>query len=255
MTFQGPPPDSDRGFDGPSYPFYISWHAQGSAEYMIQPATFSLRQSGSGNPPQPTEALAQGTVWDIENIETGWQSWPSGGAKEWRSNPTPAQPLPYPGPGFIEGLKIPMALDQNTIACWDQAAVGAWRGFCQIAAVIAQQAPQNPGLYPVIRIVGATLTATGKNSTQVPNFEIVQWVPQPACFAPQAQPAPQAPVQGFEQHPAPQQPPAAPAPVAAPPAPATATAPQWGAPTPAAAPAAPAPTAPSAGVPPAGVWN
>jgi len=58
-----------------------------------------------------------------------------------------------------------MALDADTTAWWAQASAGSWKGFCQIAAVIAQQAPANPGLLPVIRLVGATLTSTGQNST------------------------------------------------------------------------------------------
>jgi hypothetical protein len=159
-------------------------------------------------------------VWDIENIETGWQSWPNGGAKEYRPNPALSTPLPYPGNGFRECVKIPIAIDHNTMACWDQASTGTWKGFCQIAAVIAQQAPQNPGLYPLIRFTGATLTTTGRNSTQVPNFEIIRWVEQPPCLAPEVQQPVAPPADGFTQPavpaPAQQQLPAAPAPAPAP---------------------------------------
>ena len=237
MTFQAPPTDTTRSEGGGSYPHYINWHAQGSAENGIGPASFSIRAAGAGNAPQVSQHFVQGTVWDIENIETGWQNWPKGGQKDYKPNPSLGQPLPYPGAGWSEAVHIPMALDNDNAACWEQASVGTWKGFCQIAAVIAQQAPQNPGLYPLIRLTGATLTSTGQNSTQVPNFEIVSWHQQPACFAPQAQPVAPAP---------------APLPVAAAPAPAPAQQPLPIAP----APVAPAPTAPlPPAAPPAGAWN
>ena len=130
-----------------------------------------------------------------------------------------------------------MAIDPNTTALWDQASTGAWKGFCEISAVIAQQHAQNPGLYPLIRITGSILTATGQNSTNVPQFEIVQWVQQPACFAPAAQPVVPAPVQQPVpiQQPMVQAPPPMPQPVQQPVAVST----------------APAPTMPA----PAGAWN
>ena len=194
MTFQAPPPDAPRGDgDGGIYDYYINWHAQGSAKHGIQPACFSLRASGAGNVPTSSQHMEAGTVWDVENIETGWQIWPDGGQKDYRPNPTPAQPAPFPGAGWTEAVKIPVALDANTAACWDQASVGTWRGFHQIAAVIAQQHPQNPGLYPLIKLTGSILTATGQNSTSVPQFEIVQWVQQPACFNVHSQPVAPAP--------------------------------------------------------------
>ena len=223
MVFQAPPPQENRQGDGATYAYYLNWHAQGSAESQIQPATFSIRASGAGEEPQICSAIAAGVVWDIENIETGWQSWPAGGNKEYRPNPALSTPLPYPGNGFRECVKIPIAIDHNTVACWDQASTGTWKGFCQIAAVIAQQAPQNPGLYPLIKFTGATLTSTGRNSTQVPNFEIIRWVEQPACLAPEVQQPVAPPAGGFTQPavPAPvqQQLPAAPVPVAPAPAP------------------------------------
>lgn len=234
-TFVAPPPEQPRG-DGAAFAYYINWHALGSAENGIEQASFSIRAAGAGNAPIVSQHMLTGTVWDINTIETGWLNWPKGGAKDYRANPSLGQPLSYPGAGFLEAVRIPMALDNDNAACWDQASVGTWKGFCQIAAVIAQQAPQNPGLYPLIRLTGATLTSTGQNSTQVPNFEIVQWVQQPACFAPQAQPVAPAPPP-MAPAPAPMPVPSAPAPVP---------------PMPAAAP----PVAPPATVaPPVGAWN
>jgi hypothetical protein len=224
----------------------MNWHAQGSADNGIGPASFSIRAAGAGNAPQVSQHMLTGTVWDINNIETGWQNWPKGGTKEYRANPSLGQPLPYPGAGWSEAVRIPMALDTDNAACWEQASTGTWKGFCQIAAVIAQQAPQNPGLYPLIRLNPAnpaTLTSTGQNSTQVPNFEIVQWVQQPTCFgvaeqpvtpAPAPTPLP-APVQQTLPQPVPAQVPAA-APAQAPPVALTQ-----------------APLPPAA--PPAGAWN
>ena len=240
MVFQAPPPQAGRNADGAAYAYYLTWHAQGSAESQIQPASFSIRSAGTGGEVQPCSALAAGVVWDIENIETGWQSWPAGGNKEYRPNPALSTPLPFPGNGFRECVKIPIALDHDTVACWDQASTGTWKSFCQIAAVIAQQAPQNPGLYPLIKFSGSTLTQTGRNSTQVPNFEIIRWVEQPPCLAPETQQPVAPPPAGFTQPAAapaqqlPGAPPAAPIPVPVPTAP------------------APAPATPAA---PKGAWN
>lgn len=236
MSYQGPPPDAARG-DGATYDYYINWHAQGSAEKGIAPAQFSARASGAGQPSIPCPPLASGVIWDIEGIETGWVSWPKGGIKDYRANPAPQNPLPYPGAGFSESVKIPMALDPNTTALWDQASTGSWKGFCQISAVIAQQHVQYPGLLPVIAHVGATLTSTGQNSTQVPNFQILSWVARPACLAIHAQPPTQPPTAGY-----------APAPAAAPPVAAA-----WGAAPPVAAPVAAAPAAPDPA--PAAAWG
>ncbi len=227
MTFQAPPPETPRNDSDTAYAGYLDWKAQGSAHHNIPPASWMIRNDGASG---PYPAMATGIVWDIENIETGWQIWPEGGKKEQIPNPAVHQPLPHPGGGYSEYVKIPMAQDQNTAVIWDQASAGSWKGFCQIAAVIAMQAPQNPGTLPVIRFIGATLTSTGKNSTQVPNFEILQWVPRPPCLmqqnalvAPQgpqvqAAPAPQppAPQAGFGAGAAPfgQQQPQQPAPIA-----------------------------------------
>lgn len=249
-TFVAPPAEQPRG-DGAGFAHYINWHAQGSAENGIGPASFSIRAAGAGNAPQVSQHMLTGTVWDINNIETGWQNWPKGGTKEYKANPSLGQPLPYPGAGWSEAVRIPVALDTDNAACWEQASVGTWKGFCQIAAVIAQQAPQNPGLYPLIRLTGATLTSTGQNSTQVPNFEIIQWVQQPACFAPQAQPVAPAP-QPLPAPAAVPQPAPAPAPVAQPVA-AAPVAPQPVAQPQIAAAPAPAPLNPTAAA--AGAWN
>ena len=228
MTFQAPPPEAPRTSNDTAYAGYIDWKAQGSAQNNVPPASWQIRIN---NETVPYPAMATGVVWDIENIETGWQIWPDGGDKEQIPNPAVHQPLPHPGAGYSEYVKIPMAQDQNTAVIWNQASTGSWKGFCQIAAVIAMQAPQNPGMLPVIRFAGATLTSTGKNSTQVPNFEVVQWVPRPPClmaqqapapqpvaqpapFAPQPQPAPQ-PIPQPAPAPQPQQPMAPAAPVGA----------------------------------------
>tara|TARA_R100001594_G_C3967300_1_gene246929 strand:- start:5 stop:709 length:705 start_codon:yes stop_codon:yes gene_type:complete len=232
MTFQAPPPEAPRTSNDTAYAGYIDWKAQGSAQHNVPPASWMIRND-SGTGPYP--AMATGVVWDIENIETGWQIWPDGGKKEQIPNPAVHQPLPHPGQGYSEYVKIPMAQDQNTAIIWDQASTGSWKGFCQIAAVIAMQAPQNPGMLPVIRFAGATLTSTGKNSTQVPNFEVVQWVPRPPCLMAQQAPAPQ--------------PVAQPAPFAPQPQPAPQPMPQ---PQPAPAPQPQQPMAPAA---PVGAWG
>ena len=243
MTFEAPPPDAPRN-DGAAYPSYITWHAQGSAEKGIPPAQFSIRATGAGELPMPCPQIATGVVWDIENIETGWLSWPNGSPKDYRPNPKVSQPAPFPGAGFTENIRIPIAIDANTVTMWDQASAGSWKGFCQVAAAIHQQAPQNPGMLPVVAFTGATLTSTGKNSTQVPNFQIMSWVARPPCLAAHLQPQ-AAPPNGEFQQAAP--PPAAPAAAWGAPAPAAAPAPAQ--PQPAAAPAA------APGAAPPGAWT
>ena len=216
--FQAPPAEAQRNESTSSYAGYIDWKAQGSAQNNIPPASWMIRQDGVN---RPYPEMATGLVWDIEAIETGWQIWPDGGQKTQMANPAIHQPLPYPGDGYSEYVKIPMAQDPNTAVIWDQASAGSWKGFCQIAAVIAQQAQQHPGLLPVVSFTGATLTSTGKNSTQVPNFNILQWVQRPPCLMEQAPAAaPVAPAPAPMPQPAPivpqPQPQPAPQPQAAP---------------------------------------
>ena len=180
--FQAPPPENSQL--NSQYAGFVSWHALGSAEK--QPQSFSLRSDGVS---RPYPEMSTGLVWDIEAIETGWQIWPDGGQKTQIPNPAIHQPLPSPGEGYTKYVKIPMAQDPNTVVLWDQASAGAWKGFCQVSAIIAQQAQQYPGLLPVIMFTDATLTSSGLNSTHVPNFQIAQPAPQPQA-APQMPPAP-----------------------------------------------------------------
>jgi hypothetical protein len=42
---------------------------------------------------------------------------------------------------------------------------------------------ENEGLCPMVRVVGYADEGSGQNSTSVPLFEIVKWVPRPACLA------------------------------------------------------------------------
>jgi|TARA_Y100000310_G_C20571626_1_gene758341 hypothetical protein len=242
MTWQGLPPDEPRN-EGDAYNGYILWHAQGSAKHGIEPCQFSVSVEDGR---VPFAAMSAGVVWDVENIVTGWQCWPDSGQKDWRPNPAPHLPTPFPGVGFTEGFHIPIAVDANTVVMWDQATKGAWLGFHGASAIIAQQAPQNPGLYPVIAYTSPTLTSTGKNNTQVPNFQIIKWVTQPPCLTPQAQPVTAPPPGGYAPPPGAQPQPAA-----------------WGAPAQAPAPApTPQPATPqqggawdpNSGTPP-GAWN
>lgn len=185
MEFKAPP-ENVRS-DGKVYQNYITWHAQGSAEKGIPEKQFSIRTSGPGSTPSPCPEMASGVVWNIEEIETGWLNWQKGQPKDYRPNPSISQPLPYPGQGFSENIKIPMALSADKTALWDQASAGSWKGFCQIAAVIAQQSPMNPHKLPIIAFTSSTLTSTGQNSTQVPNFRINGWIERPACFSLEAE--------------------------------------------------------------------
>lgn len=244
FQFQPPPPEQPRTDSDTNYAGYLDWKAQGSGKHGIPPASWMFR---GGELIRAYPEMANGLVWDIEAIETGWQIWPDGGEKSQTPNPAVHQPLPHPGAGYSEYVKIPMAQDPDTVVLWNQASSGSWKGFCQISAVIHMQGAQNPSLLPVIKFTGATMTITGKNSTQVPNFEIVQWVQRPPCLmqmqAPMPQQAPQvqqAPVPPAA--PMPQQPPAAPVPQPQP-------APAWGV---APQPQQPAPMAPAA---PTGAWN
>ena len=251
MTFIAPTMDNFTG-EQQGYSHYLNWHANNSSDNTIQACTFSIREAGAGNPAMPFPNIEQGCVWDIYNLETGWLNWPQGGEKMYVPDPSPSQPAASPGTEFKRCFKIPMAITNDVSACWEQASVGSFMGFCNIAAVIQQQAPQNPGKYPLIRKIpgeqGSTTTEFKKFKTNVPNFELMQWVGQPNCFKLE--------VQTMEATPPPLPVPPIPVPVApvAPVAPQpVAPAPAWGAQPvaqPAAQPAAPAP-APA----PSGAWN
>ena len=237
MTFFAPPPEttSDDNYAG-----YIEWKAQGSDQLGIPAISFALRQDGVT---REFIEIKNGVVWDVENVETGWQRWPSGGQKEQVANPAVHKPIPAPGSmdEWKKYLKMPIALDPNTVVLWDQASVGSWSGFNNIAPVIAQQIQSNPGCLPVIQYTGQVDVYETKhaNAVKSPQFLILQWVPRPGCLikqevvppAPLQQPIPPAPV-----------PPAPPAP-----APAPQPAAAWGT-QPAAAQPAPPPA-------PAGAWN
>lgn len=125
-------------------------------------------------------------VMDIENIETGWIDFDTGGAPSmvlahW-SKPTP----PQPSAKHRKGVRIVLKLSKESggdIRELSSHAKSFMRGMDKLHDDYLTGVQDNPGKLPVVVMNDTIAIATGegaKRSTNyAPVFEIVQWVKRP----------------------------------------------------------------------------
>jgi hypothetical protein len=164
-------------------------------------------------------------VFDLENIETGWLHFPTGGAPDIRTVKIGSALPDRPTDKHRTGYRLMMLLGKQAGGDVREMAANAAvsiTGMDLLHDAYMASPDMKQGLLPVVRLSGTVpVVTTGKNNGQPvsstnyqPVWQIVKWVPRPVELQPgydQKNPAP-------AQQPAAQQPPAA-APAPAPPVP------------------------------------
>ena len=146
-------------------------------------------------------------VFDMENIETGWINFNTGGAPDFRLVPLGTNPGPRPSQGHREGFRLMLKLSKES--------GGDVREFCSVAKVVIrgfddlhnaylEGLKANAGKLPVVALKSTKPVVSGSGQTKSTNyqpvFEIVGWASRPADLvfrpksagAPVAAPAPAA---------------------------------------------------------------
>ncbi len=224
----------EGGSKGP----WISFKPKGSAKHGLPYKAWALRdknEQGASTITRFMKVENPGIVLDIYakggqlcgSLKLGWSKSDGmeGVAPERRWNPSALQALPRPDEtktmqgSFVwrNCMSIRAAIGEGKTATWEDDGWGVYAGFDRL--LLRQINPgfsANEGLCPMVRCVGYEDSGKGTNTTSIPVFEILRWVPRPDCLK---EDAPQI-ATGFVAEPAPQPaytppPAAAPAPTAA----------------------------------------
>jgi hypothetical protein len=160
----------------------------------------------------------QPSVFDLENIKTGWGAFAENTAPEWVWDPSLEQQNAKPADdrewmhGFSVNILLPKEYEPERLREFATTSTGAKEGIKALYAQYEEQKGHNPGKVPVVQYQGATPARIGKGNTNIPTLAIVKWIDRPAALdensQQNSQPQNYAAQGGFAQ---PQQPPAQPA--------------------------------------------
>ncbi len=153
------------------YPSHIRWMAQKLEWHKSTP---------DGHEPVNWEHA----IFDLANIQTGWGIFTEGAPPEWIIDPTLKTKAPKPNDGrdWRRGFKVTMYSDSALDGAREFAttAVGAVKGITALYEQYERDVVQHPNKVPVVRFAGSTPARIGKGNTNIPNFEIIDWVDRPA---------------------------------------------------------------------------
>ena len=110
--------------------------------------------------------------------------------RKWFQSPLRSEPRPDDSKkamgGFVwaNALSVRAAIGGGKVATWEDDGWGVYKGFADfIKQKLNPGFKDNEGLCPMVRVTGYTEAGTGQNTTSHPIFDIVKWVPRPACLA------------------------------------------------------------------------
>ncbi len=211
----------DTGADGGgSKGPWISFKPKGSAKHGLPYKSWTLRtKTDAGSAIERFAAMENpGVVLDVYakgaelcgSLKLGWSKsdGTAGVAPErrWFASPLRAEPRPDESKKITGGyvwsnaLSIRCAVGGGKTATWEDDGWGVYKGFNALAKAISAGLAANEGLCPMVRVTGYIDEGSGQNSTSVPQFTILKWVPRPDCLkedapviadVPAAAPAPQ----------------------------------------------------------------
>jgi hypothetical protein len=86
--------------------------------------------------------------------------------------------------GYVwsNALSVRVAIGGGKTATWEDDGWGVYKGFSQLVKQLNPGFGPNEGLCPKVRVVGYADEGSGQNSTSVPLFEVMGWVPRPDCL-------------------------------------------------------------------------
>lgn len=217
----------DTGADGGgSKGPWISFKPKGSAKHGLPYKSWTLREkTDAGSTITAFRTMeSPGVVLDIYalngqlcgSLKLGFSKSDgmAGVAPErrWFQSPLKAEQRPDESKkatgGYVwsNALSLRVAIGGGKTATWEDDGWGVYKGFSALVKALNAGFSANIGLCPMVRCTGYADEGTGQNSTSVPLFEILKWVPRPDCLkedAPQIAAAPEAPAQAYTPPPAP----------------------------------------------------
>lgn len=163
--------------NGSSIDGFMQWSARGTQDGNIAPGNFYISDNGEKHTMESIKK--DGVVLDIYNMKTGWNKW-EGTQNLWEWNDNLVDWKASPGEDYKKGLQIEVCVKDN-IYIWRQSGTAVLEGFARIAKDFAGNAT---GKLPKVKLTGSQpIKFKSGTSTNVPVFEIVEWVDRPMPMA------------------------------------------------------------------------
>lgn len=196
------------GSQGP----WISFKPKGSAKHGLPYKSWVIRsKTDTGSRIERFTVMeGRGVVLDIYakggqlcgSLKLGWtkSDGETGKAPErrWWQSPLRSEPRPDESKTALGGyvwrnaLHVRVAVTKEQAVTWEDEGWGGYKGFSHLVKQMNAGFAANEGLCPMVRCTGYVDEGSGNSTTFVPVFEIIKWVPRPACLA-EAAPAIAAP--------------------------------------------------------------
>jgi len=130
---------------------------------------------------QDGEFTFEKSVFDYENLETGWMHIATG-IFEFIADNSLGQKGSQPTAEHKRGFKVVFYNKSMGVAEWSANGAGSNMGLEALYKQVQAQAPANAGKLPVVEYKGSRPEKVGKGSTRVPEFNVTSWVARPAAL-------------------------------------------------------------------------
>ena len=130
---------------------------------------------------QDGEFTFEKSVFDYENLETGWMHIATG-IFEFLPDNGLGQKGAQPSAEHKRGFKATFYNKTMNVAEWSANGAGSNMGLESLWKQVQAQASANAGKLPVVEYKGSRPEKVGKGTTRVPIFEVVSWVARPAAL-------------------------------------------------------------------------
>jgi hypothetical protein len=131
---------------------------------------------------QDGEFTFEKSVFDHENLETGWMLIATG-IFEFLPDNGLGQKGAQPTPEHKRGFRATFYNKTMGVAEFSANGAGANMGLEALWKQVQAQASANPNKLPVVEYKGSRPEKVGKGTTRVPLFEVVSWVARPAALS------------------------------------------------------------------------
>ena len=131
---------------------------------------------------QDGEFTFEKSVFDYENLETGWMLIATG-IFEFLPDNGLGQKGAQPSGEHKRGFRATFYNKTMGVAEFSANGAGANMGLEALYKQVQAQAPANAGKLPVVEYKGSRPEKVGKGSTRVPMFEVTGWVARPPALA------------------------------------------------------------------------
>jgi hypothetical protein len=131
---------------------------------------------------QDGEFTFEKSVFDHENLETGWMLIATG-IFEFLPDNGLGQKGAQPTPEHKRGFKATFYNKTMGVAEFSANGAGANMGLEALWKQVQAQASSNVGKLPVVEYKGSRPEKVGKGTTRVPLFEVVSWVARPTALS------------------------------------------------------------------------